>query len=102
MPERDTGRHNLRSRRKEIAESGPSSEQIEDQGDKSGPEEEDTRSTDPTLKIKDAGSSPQVRVVRRLTENGQAVRVKKKQRSSNSTRKREENPLVEGRSHWRF
>ncbi|PRD22262.1 UNVERIFIED_CONTAM: hypothetical protein NCL1_49551 [Trichonephila clavipes] len=32
MPERDTGRYNLRSRRKEIAESRPSSEQIQDQG----------------------------------------------------------------------
>ncbi|GFX58115.1 uncharacterized protein TNCV_4048731 [Trichonephila clavipes] len=32
MPERDTGRYNLRHRGKEIMESRPSSEQIQDQG----------------------------------------------------------------------
>ncbi|GFX38217.1 hypothetical protein TNCV_3838161 [Trichonephila clavipes] len=48
-------------------------------GEQSCSEEEDTRSTDPTLKIKNASSSLQARVVRRLREDedSQAARTRR-------------------------
>ncbi|GFX59202.1 hypothetical protein TNCV_937171 [Trichonephila clavipes] len=52
-------------------------------------EEEDNRSTDPTLKIKDTSNSPQARVVSRLREDGQATRIQEEAEKpdSNSARK---------------
>ncbi|GFT84145.1 hypothetical protein TNCV_1149841 [Trichonephila clavipes] len=72
-------------------------------GEQSGPEEEDTRSTDPALKIQNTSSSPQARVIRRQREDGNAIRIQETEEpNSNNAKKWEENPLTEGRRRWRF
>ncbi|GFV32445.1 uncharacterized protein TNCV_1677311 [Trichonephila clavipes] len=73
-------------------------------GDQSGPEEEDTRNADPTIKIKDTSSSPQATVIRSLGEEDQAVRIEeeKEEPNSNNAKKWEENTPAEGRRRWKF
>ncbi|GFX97979.1 DUF4817 domain-containing protein [Trichonephila clavipes] len=69
-------------------------------GDQFGPEKEDTRNTEPTLKIQDRSNSPLTRVVRRLREDGQAVRIQKETdepNNNNNAKKWEKYPLAEGR-----
>ncbi|GFW19239.1 uncharacterized protein TNCV_255661 [Trichonephila clavipes] len=64
-------------------------------GDQSGSEEEDTRNTDRTMKIKDTSSSPQANVIRILGEDDQVVRNQEEKPNSNNARKWKENTPVE-------